>query len=362
MSIRSVGLLPVLVVLATAPLAAQSGIKLSGYGEASYSFASKDVGDVIVGRLYDRFANQFTLNGLKIVAEKAAATDKLDAGVRADLVLGQNASVLQSSGLNLGGSGDLTQLFVTLNLPTGNGNGLQIKIGKLVTLMGLELLETTANPNWSMGNQFIYVENFTNTGIEIAHRFSPLLDVQLRVANGWDRVVATDGNRDVMARVGITSGNSSLGIVGYSGAMESGSDAMRSGISLLFNQKIGTTSIWVQGDYGTEEANGALPDPTQDASWAAIGAWIAFDVAPKAGLAVRFDYLNDGNGFRTTGAFGLPGGGVEHNLTSLTGTLNLKTWPNTLVRPEVRFDSSNLAVFDGSESQVTIGFSVAYIF
>jgi hypothetical protein len=277
------------------------------------------------------------------------------------VVFGQNAAVLQSAGLNLGGSGDVTQLFVTLNMPTANKNGIQIKVGKFVTLMGLEVIETVANPNWSEGLQFIYVENFTHTGLEIGHRFSSAVDVQVRVSNGWDRVQATDGNRDVMARIGIApSANTTLGIIGYSGAMQSGTDAMRSGISVLLNQKFGGTSFWVQADYGTEEANGNLADPTQDASWTALGAWVAFDVNPKMGVAFRGDYLNDANGARTGGAYGV--GGVEHTLFSLTGTLNIKSWPGALVRPEIRFDSSSLPVFDGSESQVTVGLSVAYIF
>ena len=344
--------IPFLAFLALAtPLTAQ--VKLSGYGEASYTFAPNASGDVVVGRLYDRFANQFMLNGLKLVLERPADTDKWDAGVRADLVLGQNAAVIQAAGMSLGPSADMPQLFITLNMPTGNGNGLQIRFGKLVTLMGLELIETVANPNWSMGNQFVYVENFTATGLEIAHRFSPALDVQFRVSNGWDRVQATDGNVDMMARVGITAGNTAVGIVGYSGAMNTGNDALRSGVSVLFNQKIGKASLWIQGDYGNEEA------APEDVSWTALGAWLAIDLNPKAGLAIRADYLNDPDAFRTGGAFGATG---EHNLVSVTGTLNLKTWPNALVRPELRFDSSNQAVFDGEESQVTLALSAAYIF
>lgn len=341
-----------LLVLAAAPLTAQ--VKLSGYGEVSYSFANNDVGGFIAGRLYDRFANQFVLNALKLTLERPAATDKRDAGVRADVVFGQNASVLQATGLSLGLSGDVTQLFVTLNLPTANKNGLQIKVGKLVTLMGLEVIETVANPNWTVGNQFVFVENFTNTGLEVAHRFSPALDVQLRVSQGWDRVVAVDGNRDVMARVGITSGNTTVGIVGYSGAMNAGSNSLRSGLNVLLSQKLGSKSLWIQGDYGTEEV------PSGDVSWMAIGGWLAFDLSPRAGLTLRLDYLNDQDGFRTGGAFGT--GAAEHNLVSVTGTLNLKAWPNALVRPELRFDSSNLPVFDGNESQVTVAFGLAYIF
>jgi hypothetical protein len=355
---------PCLVLLASAfasPLAAQ--VKLSGYGEASYSYASKPVDGVIVGRLYDRFANQFTLNGLKLVVERPAATDKWDAGLRADLVLGQNATVLRSDGFdfNFGENGDMTQLFVTLNIPTANKNGIQLKVGKLATLLGLEVLETVVNPNWSEGLQFVYVENFTHTGLEIGHRLSSQLDIQLRVTNGWDRVQSAGGNAEVMMRVGIApSASTSIGLIGYSGAMQDGSDALRTGFSALLNQKFGTKSLWIQADYGSEEANANLSDPTQDASWVAVGAWLAFDLGANAGLAIRADHLNDANGARSGGVFGT--GGAEHTLTSFTGTLNLKAWPNALVRPELRFDNSNLDVFDGSQSQFTVGLSVAYIF
>ncbi len=43
----------------------------------------------------------------------------------------------------------LEQAFVDLNIPVGNG--LKVIIGKTVTLMGVEVIEETANPNWSEG-------------------------------------------------------------------------------------------------------------------------------------------------------------------------------------------------------------------
>lgn len=356
---------PFLALLTAVTVAQQpaTGLKLSGYGEASYSYSNQAVAGTIVGRLFDRFANAFTLNAFKFAMERPYATDRWDAGVRADVVLGQNAAVLQSAGLNLGPHSDITQLFVTLNVPTADGNGWQFRVGKLVTLMGLELIETVSNPNWSPGLQFVYVENFTHTGVEISRRFSPALDVQLRVCNGWDRVSAADGNRDLMVRVGLApNATSSLGIIGYAGALETGSDAVRSGVSVLANKKLGATSVWVQADYGTEEANAALPNPADAASWWALGAWLSRDLTAKTGVAFRLDYLNDLDGFRTTAVFGLPATGVNHKLWSATATLNLKTWPNALVRPELRFDTSNFTVFDGSKSQVTGAFSVAYVF
>jgi len=102
----------------------------------------------------------------------------------------------------------------------------------------------------------------------------------------------------------------------------------------------------------------ALVSCTLANAWASRPASHARVVA----VALRADYLNDQQGFRTTAAFGLPPTGVEHNLVSATGTLNLKTWPGALVRPELRLDHSNFAVFDGSKTQVTVALSFAYVF
>lgn len=345
---------------AASPLA---GFKLSGYAEASYSYSGRAVGNTIVGRLYDRYSDQFTLNALKVAVDRPFATDKWDAGARVDILFGENAPVLQSSGFNLGPNGDITQLYVTLNVPTRNGNGVQFKVGKFVTLMGLEVIEDVANPNWSEGLQFIYVENFTHTGIEVGSKVSKYADAQLRLSNGWDRVAASSAHKDVMARVGLYPGaTTSIGVVGHYGAHQTSSDAKRYGVNVLVNQKLGAASVWFQGDYGKEEANAALPDSTRDATWWAVGAWLAYDLRPKLGVALRADYLDDQQGSRTAAAFGLPAGGPQHRLWSATGTLNVRTWPSVLVRPEVRYDHSNLTPFNGRQGQVTFALSVAYLY
>src|SRR6266513_1546209 len=346
---------------ATAP-APPPSFKLSGYAEASYVYATQPVGNTIVGRLYDRYSDAFTLNAWKLAVDRPFNAKKMDAGVHADLMVGQNAEVLHSSGssasgFNLGTDGDVTQLFITLNLPTKNGNGVQFKVGKMVTLMGLEVIEDVAKPNWSEGLLFTYVENFTSTGVELDFKPSSAVDVELRVDNGWDRIVVPDGHKSFMGRVGIAAGaNTSLGLLAYAGDQEPSISAARYGVEALLNQKFGSkTSLWVQGDWGKEKQNALLPDPTQDATWWAFGAWIASDLSPKANLALRAEYLDDAEGFRFP-----PFGGVAQKVWGLTGTLNMKTWPNVLVRPELRYDHSNLTPFNGKTGQVTFALSVAY--
>lgn len=341
-----------------------AGLRFSGFGEASYSHATHPTRGAIVGRLYDRRSDEFMLNAVKAGVERAYVTDRLDGGVRVDVLVGQNASVLQSNGLDLGPQGDITQLYVTLNIPTANGHGVQIRAGKMATLLGLEVIEDPANPNWSEGNQFAYVENFTGTGLEVGYRFDRRLDAELRVYNGWD--VVADDNRapSFMGRVGVAPDSlTSVSLVGYAGAEEPGDDrALRYGTQLLAGRRLGRVQLWLQGDYGREQANAALPDPARAAVWWALGAWASADLTPTVGVALRADYLDDEQGARTTAAFALPAGGVEHRLASGTATLNLRAWRSVLVRPEVRFDHSSRTPFDGRSQQLTAALSFAFIY
>lgn len=354
---------------AAAPAAAPAeepapSFKLSGYAEASYTYGSQPINEnTIVGRLFDKNHDAFVLNAFKLTADRPFEASKLSVGVHADLLLGQNAPLIQADlgAFNLGTNGDLEQAYVVLNFPTGSG-GVQIKAGKMVTLLGLEVIETVANPNWSVGNQFNFVENLTSTGFELDFKLGKAVDVELRVDNGWDRTSVTNGYKSFMGRVGITGSSMSLGLIGYAGNQED-TNAVRYGAQALLNKKFGKASLWIQGDYGLEQANSVLPDPTQDAKWWGVGVWLATDVSPTTSLALRGDYVDDTNGFRTNAFLGFPPStGEQQKLWSVTGTLNLKAWSGGLVRPEVRYDTSNLDVFDGESSQFSAALSVAFLF
>jgi len=342
-----------------------AGFKLTGFAQGSYSYSGRSVGDTaIVGRLYDRLQNRFTLNALAVVLDKPYDPAKFSAGFHTELLVGQDATVIQSGGF-FGPStpADLPHLYVTLNVPTASGNGLQFKVGRIPTLLGLEVIETIANPNWSEGSQFIYVENFTGTGLSVETKFNNYVDVQFRVINGWDQVSDNNGRKSLMARVGLyPNALSSLGLTGYWGPEEAGNNnANRYGFEALLWRKLGNAAVWLQGDYGTEQANAALPDPTQDAKWWALGAWVTYDFSGTVGLALRGDYINDENGARSNGTLGFPVN-TGQKFGSGTATLNIKAWPSAVVRPELRYDRSTLAAFRGKKDQVSVALAVAYLY
>jgi hypothetical protein len=271
--------------------------------------------------------------------------------------------VIRSNGFDLGSQADVPHLYVTLNVPTASGNGLQFKMGRIPTLLGLEVIETVANPNWSEGNQFIYVENFTGTGVSVETRFSNYLDAQLRVINGWDQVSDNNSHKSLMGRVGFyPDALTSLGLVGYWGPEEPRDDsANRYGVEALLWRKLGKAQMWLQGDYGRERANAVLPDPTHNAMWWALGSWLSYDFSSSVGVALRGDYVNDENGARTSGVVGfIPNTGQK--VGGATATLNIRSWPGALVRPEVRYDRSTLATFNGKKDQVTVALAVAFLY
>src|SRR5438094_4173128 len=345
---------------------ALAGFKLTGFAAGSYSYSGHSAGGTaIVGRLYDRLQNRFMLNALAVVLDKPYDPAKFTAGFHTEVLVGQDATVIQSDGgtFNLGPQGDIPHLYVTLNVPTASGNGLQFKVGRIPTLLGLEVIETYANPNWSEGNQFVYVENFTATGLSVETKFNDHVDAQLRVINGWDQVVDNNTHKSLMGRVGLyPDALTSLGIVGYWGPEEAGNDAAnRYGVEGLLWRKLGKAAVWVQGDYGQEQANAALADPTQDAKWWALGVWVTNDFSSTVGLALRGDYVNDQNGARTSGVLGFsPNTGQKFG--SGTATLNIRAWPNAVVRPELRYDRSTLATFNLNKDQVTVALGVAYLY
>jgi hypothetical protein len=337
-------------------------VTISGSFTTSFTYSNHPVDTTIVGRAYDRFQNMFSLNVVNLTIERVAPTNRVGAGFHAEAWLGQNAAVVKSVGLNLGLDADVWQAYGALNLPVNTHGGyLQLKAGKIATLLGVEVGEDVLNPNLGIGYQDIFLEPFTETGAELDAKVSPKWDAELRLTNGWDQVTDVNKSKTVTARLGLTPDDKTLiALTGYLGPEQpQNNHDNRSGVDLVASRKIiSALTAQLQLDYGEEE--NAAPDGGL-ATWTAAGGWLTYVFAPTASLAIRGDYMNDRNGARTSGVLGLPvNTGME--VGSVTATANVSYWPHALMRPEIRFDRSSLPVFNGHQSQVSIGIGVSYIY
>jgi len=181
---------------------AQKGITLSGYVDTSYTeqFGGRGTafgnGQAALHQ-FDVNNNNFNVNAVKIALEKALP-DKNDwaAGFRIDTMYGSDAKILSASDTQLGGFGDssvyLEQALVKFRIPVGNG--LDIYAGKFVTLLGYEVIESPANPNFSRGLLFTNAIPLTNTGIYADYKFNDTFEAKFGVVDGWNNSASTPNN------------------------------------------------------------------------------------------------------------------------------------------------------------------------
>jgi len=340
---------------------------LGGFVTSSFTQSFAPTGNILVGRFYNRYQSQFMLNAAELSVTKTVDTGKLDAGARVELLFGQDAAVTQSQGLSLGPNGDLTEAYVTLNVPTGGADHwVQFKLGKMWTIMGYEVIADVLDPNADVGNQFVYLENFTNTGLGVDFKFGPKVDAQLRIINGWDVVVDNNSALSFMGRLGLTpSPVVTIGLIGFVGPEQAdNNDNLRYGFEGLGTFKVGAkTTLVAQFDIGAEQ--GLLPDPNANATWWGGGVWLVQDLSKVFNLGLRGDYVDDKNGVRTSGVLGYPVADAR-KFGSVTATLNIHAFPKAVIRPEFRLDFSSLDDYgelaDPKSTQPSIGVTVTYGF
>jgi len=335
--------------------------KISGYVAGSF-FHTFNNGQIGGGSQLAGHDDEFMINQFKLALDKPvdASPDKWDAGYSAHLIFGQDAGYFGFAGLSLGGAGFVEKATVTANVPVGNG--LLVEVGRMVTLMGVEVVEPTINPNWSLGNQFVFVEPTTHLGAHLTYKFTDKVTGELSVFNGWD-VVGNDNNSlSFMGRLTLTlSDSTTLALLGYGGPEGAGNNSqLRSGAEAVLTQKLGDrVTAYIQADYGHEDFN-RFGDP--NAEWYAGGVWVVYQASEKVAFALRGDYLRDGDSSRVGGGFPTPGNTTE--LTSLTGTVNWSPVANLQIRPELRWDRSTEGTFGtgAKQDQVIAGLGVAYLY
>ncbi|MBI4025049.1 MAG: outer membrane beta-barrel protein [Verrucomicrobia bacterium] len=179
------------------------GIKLSGYVDTSYIVNLSDrsnsgpvAGSSLrnTGRTFDYQYDSFNLHAVKLVIEKDKDDGKFPAGFRADVMYGDDANFLNGNLVGAGLFNDssvyIEQAYVNLGAPVGNG--IDIKIGKMVTLMSYEVLESPAN--WQFSRSEAYrLGPFTQTGAQAGYKWNDFLASTVAVINGMDAAALTGG-------------------------------------------------------------------------------------------------------------------------------------------------------------------------
>lgn len=323
-------------------------------------------------RVFDTDANGWSLEQFNLHMDRTA-----DGGVGfvMDLNFGQVANVLRAStresNLNPGAVSndviDLTQAYMTYTAPVGSG--INLSLGRFVTLLGEETIDTYNGTNFNESRDFIFGFGipFTHTGLRAQYTLNDKVGFTLGVNNGWDDVSDNNDGQSVEGQIALTANpNLSATITGMAGPEQvNHGNSMRWVIDPIVTYHTPITGLQVIGEYlyGAEGSpvsatptwdshgnslygNPAGPGGTvtlnKDVSWTAAAGYIVYDLNDNIEFATRGEWFRDADGART---------GERQTLGEVTETLNYKVPGVTglLGRLEFRHDESSAKPFFSNE-------------
>ena len=360
-----------------------SGISMSGYVDAAYTHANRNLEGNHPGsgaanfspRVFDSYNSDFLLHqvGLQI-----AKQPKTGFGGLVNVTVGRDATVIHSAPEATGttvSSFDITQGYLQYA-----GGPLTIIGGKFTTLHGTEVIWSPSNANYSRSLLFGSVP-FTHTGVRGTFAMGDSLNLIAGVNNGWDQVA--DNNKGKTLELGVTATPIkplSLAASYYSGkelGNVTGADGNNvQGTRESFNF-VGTWTVidplsvgfeYLQVKQKSAVSNGAGGE--KDAKYNGYAVYLGYTFIPKWKISMRAESLDDRDGFRFPGAVtaanngGATVSGTKHK--EFTATLGWSAADNFELRAEVRQDKANEAVYtDGmnySKSLVTYALQGIYKF
>ena len=321
-----------------------SGIAITGYVDVSYEHIS-GAGYFSSGtpdRVFDARHDSFTLHQ---AAFTIAKQPKEGFGAVVNITAGQDAEVIKSYPVYGGSNFDVTQAFV--QYATGP---LTVIAGKFVTLAGAELINPTTAYNFSRSILFGYAIPFTHTGVRASYGLNDQFSFSLGVVNGWDEVSDPNGQKTLEVGLSFTPVKPvSILVNGYFGNEPLGLSS--SGPTAAQGQRalIDVVATWTATDKLTfvlNYDNGSQKDDTVNAAiskykWDGLAGYVNYQLTDQWRVAVRGEYLNDKQGYRTGVTDPVTGAGQKWK----EGTLTFAYAPtkNVELRFEGRYDKSNIA-------------------
>jgi hypothetical protein len=156
------------------------------------------------GRLFDDRSNEFVMNQAVITAERALDPKVgFDWGFKLQLLFGTDARYIHSLGLldhamrsNLY-QPDIPEAYLNLHLPILTEGGIDVKLGKFVTLEGAETIDPRTNPFYSHTYIFNFAIPFNHTGALFTLYATKWLNLVAGVTRGVNTSI--DDNNDAAA-------------------------------------------------------------------------------------------------------------------------------------------------------------------
>jgi len=300
--------------------------------------------------------NQFALNLVELGLVKTPDADNRlgykaifgfgDAMQQVNVISGGDPSFLQY----------LKEAYFSYLAPVGKG--LQIDVGKFVTPMGAEVIESNANWNYSRSLLFNYAIPFYHYGARAQYTFNPKFSLTGYLVNGWNDVIhdPSTGYHNSGKTGGLSfawTATKKLTVtetwLGGPGATQFDGNHWRNVFDTVVAYNLNSKwSFQLNGDYGRVEAT----SPLKPVDWWGGAGYVKYQFNPKYAFAARYEYYNDPNGY-TTGIF--DENGVGPHIQEVTATFERRIATHLISRLEYRHDESNQSFFPKASNQLVSG-------
>ena len=254
-------------------------------------------------------------------------------------------------------------------------SGFDIKIGHFYAPMGHETVQSTRNFFYTHSYSFNYGMPHTLTGLMGDLKLLPGLSVQAGISQGWDTWEDNKGSIDVVGGVVLqmdpcrsvsfflNSGDAITDnlfseITGEFLGYETGKQTV---YSLVYQRKFCGNWTWaLEHDFGSAKDAAASIDASgkvtlESGNWYSLVNYLYREITPNMTLGFRFEWFKDKNYTRTLGGFAvneLLGHKWEgDNYYDFTLGLNWRVCRNITIRPEVRYDYSDVKMVDINTSE-----------
>ena len=291
-------------------------------------------------RAFDVATNQFGLNLVELVVDKAPEITNSRTGYHIAFGFGQAMNAVNGSdpgGLDF--DQYLKEAYFSYLAPVGKG--LQVDVGKFVTPHGAEVIETKDNWNYSRGLLFSYAIPYYHFGMRAKYAFNDKFALTGFFVNGWNNVLDNNAGKTYGASVGWTP-NKKFGVTqNYMAGPEQASTPTASlnsnwrqlSDTVFTYAPTGRISFIVNYDYGRGDRTSSSTRPVY---WTGIAGYVRYAFDRGYAMTTRYEYYNDHDGFTT---------GTAQHLNEFTGTFERLMAHHILTRLEFRRDFSNQPTF-----------------
>src|SRR6266850_4567050 len=333
-----------------------SGINVSGYLDAGYSYANRNLeAGGFSNRVFDSQNNSFALHQFGLTVAKQPTRGF---GGVVNVTVGSDAQVIHSFPEATASTFDLTQAYGQY----ASGD-LTLMAGKFTTLAGTEVIASPGNMNFSRSMLFGAVP-FTHTGVRAGYAVSNIVTLYGGLNNGWDQL--TDANKGKTLELGasiVPIRPLTINVSGYFGKETATPPGTPGGATEDQRNLLDVVATWTINN--NMSAGGEILYVNQDrptggaAKYNGLAGYFAYNFSREWRIAARAELFDDKNGFHFTP--GAPFTTSDTKYNEVTGTLAYLPNSSVELRGELRFDQANNAVFRNSDgttgkSLQTLGF------